>query len=156
MVFLNRQSQSRMETNRRGFNFLITSRGYHRYSILHKSMRWLPASLYLPLSLSSSSTPSFFFLSFYSTLFSCSWSYLFSHSVSFCSAFHHGGGLEEATAPLVSSPHCCVAIETRRWRCILCFFCFQKQTGSDDGRKEERKQEKKKESMIYALYFQKC
>lgn len=50
MVFLNGQRQSIMETNRRGFNFLITSWGYHRYSILHKSMQRLPPSTSLCLS----------------------------------------------------------------------------------------------------------
>lgn len=56
--------------------------------------------------------------------------------------------MEEATAPLVSSPHCSVAIETRGWRCMFFFFCccFQKQTGRNDGRKKERREEKERKA----------
>lgn len=115
-----------METNSRSFNFLITSRGYHRYPILHKSMQCLPASLYLalslPLFLSSSRTLSFILSVSKLTVFLLTVVSFFSHSVPFCSAFHRGGGLEQAPAPLVSSPHYWVAMETRGWRCMLRFF----------------------------------
>lgn len=149
LLVLNAQRQSRMETNRRNFNFLITSRGYHRYSILHKSIQWLLASpqpyspsllysLWLHLPFLHSSVLSFSLLYFPALC-----TVLFSHSVSFCSAFHHGGRLEEATASLVSSLHCCVAIETRGWRCMLCFFfiCFQGEADWVKWQKEEEEEE---------------
>lgn len=150
MVFLNRQRQSRTETNRRGFNFLITSRGCHRYSILHKSM-WSPGSLYLPLPSSLSLSLILYDSVFPSSLFSLLLSFCltpafplrFSHSVPFCSAFHRGGGLEENTPPLVSSPHCCVAIETKGMEMYVMvgFFGFPGAGSNDGGKKERMKKE---------------
>lgn len=149
MVLLNRQRQSRMETNRRGFNFLITSRGYHRYSILHKR-KWLLGSLYLHLSLSLCLAYSetvllllvflFCFLSTQLLLFLLIVPF-FPHSpVLFCSALYQGGRLEERIqlpySPLLFSLLCCH--RNKEWRYMLCVFFFA-HTESNDGEKDEIK-----------------
>lgn len=56
------------------------------------------------------------------------------------------GWLKEATARLVSSPHCCVAIETSDGDvCYVFFVCLfvsrEKQTGSNDGGKRQKRGE---------------
>lgn len=124
---LNRQS--RMETNRKGFNFLITSRGYHSYSILHRSMR-SPASLNLPVCLSMSVFLSHILddclafrlsLSFFFTflLFRPFSPPSFSNLFGFFPIVKEG---RRSSLHPVLSPRCCVTIETRGWRCVYVLF----------------------------------
>lgn len=146
-AFLNRQRESRTETNRGDFNFLITGRGYHRYSFLHKSEHWLPLS-----TLSSPSPPLsvllfLFYILFPNLSFSFFWLIL---SLSVVLLITEKGW--RRLRLLISSPLCCVAIETRGWRCMLCFFVSrEKQTASSDGRRTE--EIRHKETVTHELYF---
>lgn len=146
-AFLNRQRESRTETNRGDFNFLITGRGYHRYSFLHKSEHWLP------LSTLSSPSPPLSVLLFYVLFPNLSFSFFLAYSVSFCCASHHGEGLEEATAPhLLSALLRCY--RNKRMEMYVMFFCFQGEADSEQWWKENggnKTQRKRPWRMNYIL-----
>ena len=61
--------------------------------------------------------------------------------------------MEQATAPLVSSDHYCVAIETRGWRCMLCFFLFPEADKQGNvGRKHESKEGRLRQIYVYVRH----
>lgn len=150
-AFLNRQRESRTETNRGDFNFLITGRGYHRYSFLHKSEHWLPL-----FTLSSPSPPLsvllfLFYILFPNLSFSFFWLIL---SLSVVLLITEKGW--RRLRLLISSPLCCVAIETRGWRCMLCFFVSrEKQTASSDGRRTEEIRHKERDRDAWTIFYSK-